>query len=60
MLSNDPNTDSEANLEELLLKLEQRLMNPVFLKNQGTKIPRYSLQRDALRVNECYGILRQR
>ncbi|MFY9909484.1 MAG: hypothetical protein WAK56_06575 [Candidatus Sulfotelmatobacter sp.] len=30
MLSNDPNTDSEANLEELLLKLEQRLMDPVF------------------------------
>ena len=35
MLSNDPNTDSEANLEELLLKLEQRLMDPVFLKDRA-------------------------
>ena len=35
MLSNDPSTDSEANLEELLLKLEQRLMDPVFLKDRG-------------------------
>jgi len=35
VLSNDPNTDSEANLEELLLKLEQRLMDPVFLKDRS-------------------------
>jgi hypothetical protein len=35
MLSNDPNTDSEANLEELLLKLEQQLMDPVFLKDRA-------------------------
>jgi hypothetical protein len=35
MLSDDPNTDSEANLEELLLKLEQRLMDPVFLKDRS-------------------------
>jgi hypothetical protein len=35
MLSNDPNTASEANLEELLLNLEQRLMDPVFLKDRS-------------------------
>jgi hypothetical protein len=35
MLSNDPNTDSAANLEELLLKLEQRLMDSVFLKDRA-------------------------
>ena len=35
MLSNDPNPDSEANLEELLLKLEQRLMDPLFLKDRA-------------------------
>ena len=35
MLSNRPNTDSQAKLEELLLKLEQRLMNPVFHKDRA-------------------------
>lgn len=35
MLSNDPNTDSEANLEEQLLNLEQRLMDPVFRKDRA-------------------------
>ena len=35
MLSNDPNTDSEANLEELLVKLERRLMDPVFRKDRA-------------------------
>jgi hypothetical protein len=35
MLSNDPNTHSEANLEELLLKLEQRLMDPVFREDRA-------------------------
>lgn len=35
MLSNRPNTDSQAKLEELLLKLEQRLMDPVFCKDRA-------------------------
>jgi hypothetical protein len=35
MLSNRPNTDSQAKLEELLLKLEQRLMDPVFHKDRA-------------------------
>jgi hypothetical protein len=33
MLSNRPNTDSQAKLEELWLKLERRLMDPVFRKD---------------------------
>jgi hypothetical protein len=35
MLSDGPNTDSQAKLEELLLKLEQRLMDPVFRKDRA-------------------------
>jgi hypothetical protein len=35
MLSNRPSTDSQAKLEELLLKLEQRLMDPVFCKDRA-------------------------
>ena len=35
MLSNRPSTDSQAKLEEFLLKLEQRLMDPVFCKDRA-------------------------
>lgn len=35
MHSNHPNTDSEASLEELLLTLEQRLMDPVFREDRA-------------------------
>src|SRR5579863_3306180 len=34
MLRNHPNTDSQDNLEELLIKLEQRLMDPVFREDR--------------------------
>jgi hypothetical protein len=35
MLSDRPNTDSQAELAELLLKLEQRLMDPAFRKDRA-------------------------
>lgn len=35
MLSDDLNADSEANVEELLIKLERRLMDPTFRKDRA-------------------------